>query len=175
MTTGSSALRSTWRRWMTESRKPLARAVLTKSSRLTSSIEGTRHARVCRHEEQADGRGRQDQVGSDVQRVGEPGVVRADRLIAEAWQPIHRHRKQQDGHQRHPEQGRGIEDQRQQSDGGVGPGAGKTSRQRAEQDAAARAKSQTRCPSATVSAGRRSRISVDDRHLLAKREARDRG
>ena len=118
----------------------------------------------------ADGRRRQDEVGGDVEHVGEPGIVRADRFVAEARQPIHRDRKQQDRHQRHPEQRGGIEDQRQHRDRGVGPGTGKARGQRAEQDTE---HERDRERGSGQQQRRRQALQDQgcDRHLLAKREA----
>ena len=109
-------------------------------------------------------------MGGDVEHVREPGIVCADRLVAEARQPIHRDRKQQDRHQRDPEQRRGVEDQRQHRDRGVGPGAGKARRQCAEQDAEGQ-RNRKRGPGQQQRRRQALQDQRRDRHLLAKRES----
>jgi hypothetical protein len=96
---------------------------------------GARHASVGRHEEQAERHRRHDQVLCDVDHMGKAGEVGADRLVAEARQPIHGDREQQDPHQRHPENRHGVEDQREDRDGGVEPRPREARRKGSEQDA----------------------------------------
>ncbi|KAG1184163.1 hypothetical protein G6F35_015164 [Rhizopus arrhizus] len=82
-----------------------------------------RQAHIHGHEEAAQGDRGQDQVLGDVRRARQAGQPGTYGFHAEGGQPAQHDRKQQDAHQRQPEQRRGVQQQRAGHDRAVDPAA----------------------------------------------------
>ena len=136
VTTGSSALRSTWRRSTPPSGTPLARAVVTKSCDADLEHRRARQARVDRHVEQAERQRRQHQVRAMSSTAATPVRSAPTVLMPKLGSQSEPHAEHQHQHQPDPEQRRRVEAERQHGDDAVGERADAACGQRAERDAA---------------------------------------
>ena len=127
VTSGSSALRATWREHDAAARQAPGAGGAHEVLPPGLGHAGAHHAQVERQIDEAERGHRQDEVAGDVGGAGEAGLVRGDGLDAADRQPAQIDGEDHDQHEAEPEAGHGIE--RQRADGqepvayAAGPGA----------------------------------------------------